>query len=148
MEINADAPVIARDEIVVRAPIETVWGVQTDVAAWPSWQPDVDEVRADGPLSVGSTFRWQTFGLDITSTVEEIEAPGRVVWSGPAGGIFAVHVWELTAREDGVLVRTEESWEGEEVRAQAETLQGALDASLRGWLQNLKRAAEGASNPA
>lgn len=148
MEINPAAPVITRDEILVHAPIETVWGIQTDVAAWPSWQPDVDDVRVDGPLSVGSTFRWQTSGLDITSTVEEIDAPRRVVWGGHAGGIVAVHVWNLTAREDGVLVRTEESWEGEPVRAQAEMLQEALDGSLRAWLENLKRAAENASNPA
>ena len=29
MEINEDAPVITRDEIVVRAPIETIWEIQT-----------------------------------------------------------------------------------------------------------------------
>jgi hypothetical protein len=44
-----------------------------------------------------------------------------------------------------VLVRTEESWEGEPVEAQVETLQAALDGSLRAWLENLKRAAEGAA---
>ncbi len=148
MEVNAAAPVITRDEIFVHAPIETVWGIQTDVAAWPSWQPDVDDVRVDGSLSVGSTFRWRTFGLDITSTVEEIDAPRRVVWSGPAGRIFGAHVWDLTAREDGVLVRTEESWDGEEVRAQAGMLQETLDGSLHGWLKNLKSAADNASNPA
>jgi uncharacterized protein YhdP len=37
-----------------------------------------------------------------------------------------------------VLVRTEESWVGEPVSAQVETLQGALDASLRSWQENLK----------
>jgi uncharacterized protein YhdP len=41
-----------------------------------------------------------------------------------------------------VLVRTEESWEGEPVTAQVETLQGALDQSLRTWLENLKGTAE------
>lgn len=96
----------------------------------------------EAPLAVGSTFRWQTSGLDITSTVEEVDAPHRIVWGGPAQGIIAVHVWTLTEREDGVLVHTEESWEGEPVLAQNETLQAALDGSLRGWLENLKRAAE------
>ena len=42
-----------------------------------------------------------------------------------------------------MLVRTEESRDGEAVGAQAETLQRALDESLRGWLENLKRVAEG-----
>ena len=80
--------------------------------------------------------------LDITSTVEEVDAPRRIVWGGPAQGIIAVHVWTLDQQGDGVLVRTEESWEGEPVSAQVEELQAALDGSLRAWLQNLKRVAE------
>jgi uncharacterized protein YndB with AHSA1/START domain len=145
MDINTAAPVVTRDEILIDAPIETIWRVQTDVAAWPSWQPDVDGATSDGPLKVGSVFRWQTAGLDITSTVEEVDPPRRIVWGGPAQGIVAVHVWSLEPRDDGVLVRTEESWEGEPVDAQVETLQSALDGSLRAWLENLKRAAESAS---
>lgn len=142
MDINGDAPVITRDEIFIEAPIETVWEIQTDVAAWPAWQPDVDGAQSDGPLEVGSVFRWQTAGLDITSTVQEIDPPRRIAWGGPAQGIVAVHVWTLEPQGNGVLVRTAESWEGEPVTAQVETLQGPLDASLRAWLENLKRTAE------
>lgn len=142
MEINPSAPVITRDEIVIHAPIETVWDIQTDVAEWPSWQPDVDGADADRELEVGSVFRWQTGGLDITSTVEEIDAPHRIVWGGSAQGIEAIHVWTLDEQEGAVLVRTEESWDGEPVSAQVEALQRALDASLHDWLQNLKDAAE------
>ncbi len=145
MEINTAAPVVTRDEILVDAPIETIWSLQTDVAAWPSWQPDVDGAESEGALAVGSVFRWQTAGLDITSTVGQIDPPHRIVWGGSAQGITAVHFWSLEPKADGVLVRTEESWAGEPVEAQVETLQGALDGSLRAWLENLKRAAEGAS---
>src|SRR5229473_8707929 len=58
--------------------------IQTNVAGWPSWQPDVDGAQAGGPLTVGSVFRWQTAGLDITSTVTEVpptapEVVGRQV---------------------------------------------------------------------
>ena len=148
MDINTTAPVITRDEILIRAPIETIWEIQTDVARWPSWQPEVDGAQIDAPLAVGSVFRWQTAGLDITSTVEEIDPARRIVWGGTAQGIVAVHVWTLESRADGVLVRTVESWEGEPVAAQAETLQGALDVSLRNWLQNLKRTAEQVVPPA
>jgi uncharacterized protein YndB with AHSA1/START domain len=145
MDVNPAAPVIARGEIFINAPIETVWGIQTDVAAWPSWQPDVDGAHADRPLAAGSVFRWQTAGLDITSTVEEVDEPRRIAWGGSAQGIIAVHVWTFDAQTDGVLVRTEESWEGEPVTAQTQTLQIALDTSLRNWLENLKRAAEDAA---
>jgi hypothetical protein len=34
MDINTAAPVITRDEILVHAPIETIWDIQTDVADW------------------------------------------------------------------------------------------------------------------
>jgi len=142
MDINTAAPVITRDEILIHAPITTIWDIQTDIAAWPSWQPDVDGAQVEGPLAIGSTFRWQTSGLDITSTVAEVDAPHRIVWSGPAQGIVAVHVWTLTERDDAVLVHTEESWEGDPVLVQTETLQAALDGSLRSWLENLKHAAE------
>ena len=142
MDINTDAPVITRDEILISAPIQTIWDIQTDVAGWPSWQPDVDSAETDGPLMVGSVFRWQTAGLDITSTVEEYDDPRRIVWGGPAQGIVAVHVWTLEEQADGVLVRTAESWEGDPVTAQRETLQSGLDDSLRNWLQNLKHTAE------
>jgi uncharacterized membrane protein len=55
MEINSAAPVITRDEILIDAPIETIWSIQTDVAAWPSWQPDVDAAESEGD---GSLRAW------------------------------------------------------------------------------------------
>jgi uncharacterized protein YndB with AHSA1/START domain len=142
MDINTNAPVITRDEILISAPIQTIWDIQTNVDAWPTWQPDVETANSDGPLAPGSVFRWQTAGLDITSTVEEVDAPRRIAWGGPAQGIVAVHVWTLEEHRSGVLVRTEESWEGDPVNAQTEALQAALDGSLRAWLENLKREAE------
>jgi hypothetical protein len=51
MEINSAAPVITRDEILIHAPIETIWDSQTNVVDWPSWQPDVDGAELDGPLA-------------------------------------------------------------------------------------------------
>jgi sporulation-control protein spo0M len=39
----------------------------------------VQSAETDGPLMLGSVFRWQTTGLDITSTVEECDAPHRIV---------------------------------------------------------------------
>lgn len=33
MEIDSDAPVITRDEILISAPIQTIWNIQTDVSA-------------------------------------------------------------------------------------------------------------------
>jgi uncharacterized protein YndB with AHSA1/START domain len=142
MDINEDAPVISRDEIVIEAPIEDVWEIQTNIPEWTHWQPEVSGAEAEGPLEVGSVFHWQTAGLDITSKVAEIEPPRRIAWRGEAQGIVAVHVWTFEPWNEGAFVRTAESWEGDPVTANVETLQGALDGSLRAWLENLKRIAE------
>jgi hypothetical protein len=34
MDMNTDAPVITRDEILIAAPIQTIWDIRTDVADW------------------------------------------------------------------------------------------------------------------
>jgi hypothetical protein len=67
------------------------------------------------------------------------------VWGGPAQGIVAVHVWTLQPQGADVLVRTEESWDGDPVDAQVDALQSALDKSLCDWLEHLKRTAEAAA---
>jgi uncharacterized protein YndB with AHSA1/START domain len=157
MHIDPQAPVIARDQVLINAPLELVWRIQTDVSAWPTWRPEVTQARADGPLAVGSVFYWEEGdgplavgsvfyweegGLQIVSTIGELDAPHRVAWTGPAQGIEAVHVWELTSTAAGVLVHTEESWRGEPVQARATQLQPLLDHALRTWLGHLKAHSE------
>ena len=142
MDIDENAPVITRDEILIDAPLDTIWSLQTDISSWSEWQPDIDASTIEGPLEVGTVFRWQTYGLSIESTIQEIDAPRRIVWSGLAHGITAIHAWTMTPSEDRVLVHTEESWDGDPVRAEPEEMQQALDGSLRAWLQSLKHKAE------
>jgi len=142
MDINRNAPVITRDEIVIAAPLSTVWKVLTDIAAWPEWQQDISRASLEGPLAAGVVFHWSTAGLDIASTVGELVPLERIGWSGPAQGIMGVHVWRLTPVQNGVRVQTEESWDGEGVQRERDRLQQALDQSIRSWLERLKLAAE------
>ncbi|MFF9646261.1 SRPBCC family protein [Kitasatospora aureofaciens] len=144
VQIDQQAPVITRTEILIHAPLRTVWNIQTDVRNWPAWQPNVESMTKETPgrLRPGSVFRWSTEGLDITSTVKQVVPGKRLVWGGPAQGITAVHVWTFTPTREGVLVHTEESWTGEPVTANQAVLQAALDNSLRHWVTNLKHEAE------
>jgi hypothetical protein len=41
MDIDENAPVITRDEILIDAPLDTVWGLQTGISSWSEWQPDI-----------------------------------------------------------------------------------------------------------
>ncbi|MFE5808953.1 SRPBCC family protein [Streptomyces sp. NPDC056491] len=143
--IDESAPVIVRLSTVIDAPLESVWALHTDIAAWPLWNPDVVRVEAEGPLRPGGSFSWHTHGLDITSTVRELVPGERIVWGGPAAGITGVHVW--TFEQDGgrTAVRTEESWSGAPVEAAADDLHKALHDSLESWLSHLKSRAEQAA---
>lgn len=94
MDINTAAPVITRDEILLHAPIETIWEIQTDVAGWPSWQPEVDGAQIDGPLAVGSAFAGkQPAWTYLDRRGDRPSSPHRL--GRPAQGIVAVHVWTL-----------------------------------------------------
>lgn len=140
--IDQTAPVVSRNEIVIDAPLETVWKIQTGISAWTKWRPTVTAARFNGELKVGSAFKWEEGGLQITSTVQELVPLRRIVWTGPAQGIDAVHVWEFTTTEQGVRVRTEESWSGDTVRTNAAVLKPILDGALQDWLTRLKTTSE------
>ncbi len=60
----------------------------------------------------------------------------------------AVHTWTFEAREGGVLVRTEESFEGWLVWPLKGTMRKILEGWLRTWLADLKREAESGANRA
>ncbi|HET6858131.1 MAG TPA: SRPBCC family protein [Streptomyces sp.] len=156
--VDPEALVRSRTETVIHAPLSTIWKLQTDVELWPSWQAPVKTVeRLDhGPFRKGSAFRWTTpippnpvtpaTSLDITSTVEQIKRNSCIRWTGPAVGeglhIDGVHVWTFTKVKGGVLVRTEETHTGEQVEADVPTATKILGEGLKGWLGDLKAAAE------
>jgi uncharacterized protein YndB with AHSA1/START domain len=144
MEINGNAPIIARHEISIRAPLETVWQLQTRVACWPEWNPDIVTTELIGPLEVGSEFHWETTEWAISSTLDEIVPLKRLAWSGKSGNVVGIHVWTFSPNAEGTSVRTEESWEGASLPAQTTHIQRALDDSLVRWLSYLKTRAEAA----
>ena len=146
MEINQTAPIVARHEIAINAPLETVWQIQTEIGTWPDWNPDIVKAELTGPLAVGTVFRWETAGLAISSTLGEVVPLKKLAWSGKAGDILGVHVWTFSWNAEGTHVRTEESWEGASLPAQTEDIQSALDASLVRWLSSLKTRAEAAGH--
>lgn len=149
-------------ETTINAPLSTIWGLQTDVERYPTWQSAVSTIeRLDkGPLQAGSQFRWTTpipatpitpaTTLTITSSLQQVEQESCLRWRGPAVGEGlnvdeGVHVWNFTPVDGGVLVRTEETWTGAQVEADVPLATSALGAGLEAWLRELKAAAEGAA---
>ena len=143
MDIDRTAPVITQDEIVIAAGLDTVWNLLTDIAAWPDWQHEIDRASLDTPLGVGAIFHWSMAGRAITSTVTDLIPHERIAWSGSVDGMVDIHVWRfMPVKDGGVRVQTEESWNGEPVRLDRESMQRVLDQSIRSWLESLKRRAE------
>ena len=142
--IDDTAPVIARHEQFIAAPLTQVWDLHVQIASWPQWQPDITGLESDQPvLHAGGWFTWSSGGLDIRTTVYRLDAEAHeTLWGGPAQGVTAVHRWHFTPDGDGTRVATEESWSGPAVEADVPAAQQALDASLRHWLELLTRRAE------
>lgn len=146
-------------ETFIKAPLSTVWQVQTDVMGWPAWQSAVSGMRKldPGPLRPGSRFRWTTPApatastpattLVVTSTVRNVARDRCVRWMGPAIGQGlridrGTHVWNFTPVGGGVVVRTEESWTGQQIESDPATAIKYLAPGLDLWLADLKKAAE------
>jgi carbon monoxide dehydrogenase subunit G len=140
--INWAAPVVASSETEIAAGREVVWHVLTGIEHWPSWNPDVKSVSMEGGLVQGVRFRWKSGPGTITSTLEHVEQPRRIVWSGTTFGIEAMHVYALEAGDGVTLVRTEESYDGPVARLFRIRLQKTLESSLENGLRHLKAEAE------
>ena len=112
MEIDRDAPATAEGEILIGASPETVWDVLADIAAWPTWNHDVRSVTIEGPVEAGTTFRWKSGPASLVSTLQTVDAPREIGWTGVTMRIHAVHVFRLSAANGGTVVRSEESFRG------------------------------------
>ncbi|WP_018681059.1 SRPBCC family protein [Actinokineospora enzanensis] len=163
--VDSTAKIRYRTERLIKAPLDVVWRVQTDVARWPAWQEPVSSARRldHGPLRAGSRFRWTTpvpetpvtpaTTLVITSTVQQLQRDKCIRWTGPAIGDGlridrGVHVWTFTKVPGGVLVRTEETHAGKQIETDVPLATEFLGQGLEAWLTALKTTAETRCLPA
>jgi uncharacterized protein YndB with AHSA1/START domain len=140
--INESAPVVGRSEIEIAAAPEAVWEVLTSFESWPSWLRDVKSMSVEGPIAAGTIFRWKAGPGTITSTIQRVERPRLIAWTGRTIGIKAIHFWHFEARDGATFVRTEESYEGLTARLLRGSLQKTLDRALVDGLQDLKAEVE------
>jgi uncharacterized protein YndB with AHSA1/START domain len=142
MDINRNAPATAEGERQIAADPQTVFAVISAIDQWPSWNPDVKSVELQGPVQEGSVFRWKSGPSTLTSTLQVVDPPHEIAWTGTTMGIKAVHVFRFQANDVGTLARSEESWEG----LIASLLKGysrkTLDKGIRSVLSHLKTEAE------
>jgi hypothetical protein len=144
-DIDRDAPVVTHHQVDITAPLDVVWQLHTDVNGWPSWNREITAAKIEGEFERGNSFTWTSFGLTVTSTIHVVEDQARTLWSGAVQGIMGIHEWRFAQTGSGVHVATNESWSGDPVEADPDSLRTALDESLAAWLGRLKTQAESVS---
>ena len=144
MQIDPKAAAIAECRILINAPLHRVWQLQTEIDRWSEWNPAVRRARLEGPLAVGSVFRWKSGGTSIVSTLAQVEPMSELAWTGRSFGIRAAHTWSFRRQGKSVAVVTRESFDGWVPRLLSRAAQAMLAATLRTWLKHLKQAAESA----
>ncbi len=140
--INESAPVVGRSAIEIAANPEVAWNVLTAIGRWPDWNPAVKSVPFEEGIDEGSEFRWKAGPGTIWSTIQNVDAPWRIVWTGSTLGIKAIHVHTLEPHAGGTLVKTEESYDGLVARVFHRRLQKTLDTALDNELRHLKAEAQ------
>jgi uncharacterized protein YndB with AHSA1/START domain len=142
VKVNENAPAVGSAEVEVAAGPERVWQVLTAIEDWPSWNPDVTSASLEGELAEGSRFRWKAGRATITSTLQRVEGPRLIAWTGKTLGLKAIHVYRLEAHGPGTFVSSAESWEGPVARVFRKRMQKTLERAMEDGLLHLKAEAE------
>ncbi len=103
---------MATGETLIEASPELVFSVISSIGDWPAWNKDVKSVSLQGSVEPGTVFRWKAGGVSLTSTLQVVDPPQEIAWTGKTMGITAIHVFRFENADGGTLARSEESWEG------------------------------------
>ncbi len=152
--LPANTHVHVSNEIIIPAPVETVWAWLIRAESWPGWYPnsaDIHFISHGGPdLRDRSRFRWRTFGARISSKVLEFEPYRRIAWQAHGIGIDAWHAWLLSplpaeGGQDRTHVVTQETENGWRARLGNALMPKRISAMHQLWLQGLS--AKASSGP-
>ncbi len=142
MKIDVNAPLMARKEITIDAPVELVWQIQSDINNWSKWQKDVSFAKLHGKLVKGTVFTWKAMGMNITSELQEVIEQKTIEWSGKSIGMYAIHRWSFQKHGSKTKVITEESLSGWFPKLIKVVKPNFLEQSLFKALQTLKNYVE------
>ena len=142
-DIDTSARAQARASILIAASRDAVWARIADPETWPNWNRGVEWVGAVGDVTVGTRFEWRAGGMTIRSTVQALDAPGFIGWTGTTTVISARHIWRLTAEGANTRVETAESFRGAYATLLPGHAQRTVQSALEQGLSDLKADCEG-----
>jgi uncharacterized protein YndB with AHSA1/START domain len=144
--LPTQAAVYVRNEIVIAAPPEVVWGWLLRAELWPDWYANCTSMHflshAGPDLRNRSRFRWKTFGVTVTSKVLEFEPCSRIAWDAHGIGMEAYHGWLLIPKNGGTHVVTEETQNGWLARLGKLFRPNRMFAMHQMWLESLAARAQ------
>jgi uncharacterized protein YndB with AHSA1/START domain len=96
-------PIEVRNETVIRASVERVWDLLTDVERWPSWYRACRWVRVESPDSAAQplVFRWKAHPVELRSAVVTSHRPHSFAIIADALGLHAERTFTLRPTPDG-----------------------------------------------
>jgi Polyketide cyclase / dehydrase and lipid transport len=130
-----------RNELEMDSSPETVWAWLIRAPLWPTWYSNSANVSIEGggtDLKAGSEFHWRTFGVNLTSKVEEFSPFERLAWSARGTGIDAYHAWLIEPTEGGCHVLTEETQIGFLPRLNNLARPNHMSRWHQNWLEGLR----------
>lgn len=139
---TAIAAASSQAQVEIAASPQRVWDLLSNMDKWPKWNALVQRAELRGPLQRGSVLKWKSKGLTIISTLQEVTPNHRLIWTGKAFGTRAIHTWELEETDQGVVLRTAETFDGWLPKLMPKTMQRMLDETLPAWLETIKSEAE------
>ncbi|HEX5613935.1 MAG TPA: SRPBCC family protein [Acidimicrobiia bacterium] len=125
--------------VELAAPAARVFSVQSDIARWTEWHPDVSYAVALGPHRPGSVFEWVWRGTSTRTRVLEVVEPTLLVWSSLSARGASVLRWELTPAGSATTLTASLRFAPAVPvpRSRAERLQ---ERSIERWFEGLVRA--------
>lgn len=145
------APVHVRNTIDVPTPPDRVWAWPVRATLGPTRCSNASNVVIDGgapDLAPSAGFRRKSFGISLTSRVEEFAPPERLAWTGRSFGVDVHHAWLISATSAGCNVLTEESQFGFLARLDHAFRPRRTESRHQVWLESLRSKAAAGSPPA
>jgi Polyketide cyclase / dehydrase and lipid transport len=143
----ANTPVFVSNQLEMNVPPAAVWEWLIRADLWPEWYPNSKNVKylepSKGPLRMGTTFRWTTFGVMIVSQVTEFAPCERIAWNARGTGVDAYHAWLVEKTDRGCRVLTEETQNGWAARLGKMLMPSRMGKYHQIWLEGLEQQARG-----
>jgi len=140
----------AHNELDMPVPSEAIWPWLVRADIWPTWYSNAKNVVIEGgghELGPGARFCWKTFGVSLSSKVEEFVPMERLSWSAHTTGIDVYHAWLIEKAPSGCHVVTEENQNGVLARLSNGLRPGNMERYHQIWLENLLAKARSGSPP-